>query len=134
MKVPAYRRYMMDKIRRYHTSYLGWISNYNDSDREVLAGAAELQKAFGYRFVLDSASYPLAVQPGKKLTVKLSVRNTGSAPFYLDWPVAVGAARSRDEEARLVGSVERCGHSKVAAGRGLGQRGLRLSPPRRPVS
>ncbi len=89
MKVPAYRRYMIDKIRRYQTSYLGWISSYNDSDREVVAGAGELQKAFGYRFVLDSASYPLAVRPGQKLTVKLSVRNTGSAPFYLDWPVAV---------------------------------------------
>lgn len=89
MKVPAYRRYMIDKIRRYHASYLGWIDNYNDSDREVLAGAAELQEAFGYRFVLDSVGYPLAVQPGEKLTVKLTVRNTGSAPFYLDWPVAV---------------------------------------------
>ena len=90
MKVPAYRRYMIDKIRRYHASYLGWITNYNDADREVLAGAAELQKAFGYRFVLDSASYPLVVQPGNNLTVKLTVRNTGSAPVYLDWPVAVG--------------------------------------------
>ncbi len=90
MTVPAYRRYMIDKIRRYHASYLGWISNYEDTDREVLAGAAELQKAFGYRFVIESASYPLAVPPGKVLTVKLTVRNTGSAPFYLDWPVAVG--------------------------------------------
>ncbi|MFZ5828752.1 MAG: DUF4832 domain-containing protein [Planctomycetota bacterium] len=90
MTVPAYRRYMIDKIRRYHASYLGWIDNYDDSDREVLAGAAELQKAFGYRFVLDSASYPLAVPPGSKVTVKLTARNTGSSPFYLDWPVAVG--------------------------------------------
>lgn len=90
MKVPAYRRYMIDKIRRYHTSYLGWIDNYDDSNRQVLAGAAELQKVFGYRFVLDSASYPLTVQPGEKLRVKLTARNTGSAPFYLDWPVAVG--------------------------------------------
>jgi hypothetical protein len=49
-----------------------------------------MQQAFGYRFVLDSVSYPLAVQPGAKLAVKLTVRNTGSAPFYLDWPVAVG--------------------------------------------
>jgi hypothetical protein len=89
MKVSAYRRHMIDKIRCYHASYLGWIANYDDTDPEVLAGAAELQKAFGYRFVLDSASYPLAVYPGKKLTVKLTVRNTGSAPFYLDWPVAV---------------------------------------------
>ncbi len=89
MKVPAYRRYMIDKIRRYHAGYLGWIDNYDASNREVLAGAAELQKAFGYRFVLDSAGYLLAVQPGEKLPVKLTVRNTGSAPFYLDWPVAV---------------------------------------------
>ncbi|MCX8038674.1 MAG: DUF4832 domain-containing protein [Candidatus Sumerlaeia bacterium] len=90
MKVPAYRRYMIDKIRRYHASYLGWISGYTDTDAEVLAGAAELQQAFGYRYVLEAAAYPLTVQPGQTLTVKLTVRNTGSAPFYLDWPVAVG--------------------------------------------
>jgi len=90
MLVPNYRRFMIDKIRRYHTSYLGWIDNYTVSNRDVLTGAAEVQNAFGYRFVLDSASYPLAVQPGEKLNVKLTARNTGSAPFYLDWPVAVG--------------------------------------------
>jgi hypothetical protein len=55
----------------------------------VLAGAAELQKAFGYRFVLERVSYPRAVQPGGGMAVSLTVRNTGSAPFYLDWPVAV---------------------------------------------
>lgn len=90
MTVPAYRRFMIDKIRRYHASYLGWINGYDPSNSEVLAGAGEMQQAFGYRFVLDSVSYPLAVQPGAKLAVKLTVRNTGSAPFYLDWPVAVG--------------------------------------------
>jgi hypothetical protein len=89
MKVPAYRRHMLDKIRRYQTSYLGWISSYNAVDREVLAGAAELQKAFGYRFMLERVSYPQAVQPGGEMPVRLTVRNTGSAPFYLDWPVAV---------------------------------------------
>ncbi len=89
LTVPAYRRYMIDKIRRYHVSYLGWISGYDDSDSNVLAGAAELQKAFGYRFVLESVTYPLTVQPAESLVVKFSVRNTGSAPFYLDWPVAV---------------------------------------------
>ncbi len=90
MTVPSYRRYMIDKIRRYHASYLGWIANYDDSDPDVLAGAAELQKAFGYRFVLDSVRYPSAVPPGGRVAVKLTVRNTGSAPFYLDWPVAIG--------------------------------------------
>jgi hypothetical protein len=90
MVVPGYRRFMIDKIRRYHASYLGWINNYDPSNSEVLAGAAEVQKAFGYRFVIDSATYPLSLEPGAKLPVELTVRNTGSAPFYLDWPVAVG--------------------------------------------
>ncbi|MCB1209322.1 MAG: DUF4832 domain-containing protein [Verrucomicrobiales bacterium] len=89
MIVPAYRRYMIDKVRRYHASYLGWIDNYDDKKREVLEGAGELQKAFGYRFVIDSLSYPINLKPGGDLTVKLTVRNTGSAPFYLDWPVGV---------------------------------------------
>lgn len=89
MTVPAYRRYMIDKIRRYHASYLGWIDNYDETRSDVLAGAGELQKAFGYRFVLDSASYPATRKPGETLPVRLHVRNTGSAPFYLDWPVAV---------------------------------------------
>ncbi len=89
MTVPTYRRFMIDKIRRYHASYLGWITDHDPSNSEVLAGAGELQKAFGYRFVLDSVVYPLAVESGEKLPVKLTVRNTGSAPFYLDWPVGV---------------------------------------------
>jgi hypothetical protein len=90
MKNPAYRRFMIDKIRRYHASYLGWITNYDQYDSEILSGAAEIQKAFGYSFVIDSVSYPLSLEPGGKLPVELIVRNTGSAPFYLDWPVAVG--------------------------------------------
>jgi Domain of unknown function (DUF4832) len=89
MTVPAYRNFMIDKIRRYHTSYLGWITDYDASKKDVLAGAGELQKAFGYRFVIDSLSYPAESQPGTKISIHLNVRNTGSAPFYLDWPVMV---------------------------------------------
>jgi len=89
MTVPAYRRYMIDKIRRYHATYLGWISGYSATDPAVLAGAAEVQKAFGYRFVIDSLSYPRSLDPGGTVSVRMTARNTGSAPFYLDWPVAV---------------------------------------------
>lgn len=98
MTVPAYRRFMIDKIRRYHASYLGWISDYDASKSEVLAGAGEIQKAFGYRFVIDSVSYPAVIQPGAKLPVKLTVRNMGSAPFYLDWPVAVSLLDATSRE------------------------------------
>jgi len=90
MRTPAYRRYMIDKLRRYHCSYLGWISGYSPDQPEVLAGAGELQKAFGYRFVLESLRFTPTTAPGGRLQVELAVRNTGSAPFYLDWPVAVG--------------------------------------------
>lgn len=90
MVTPAYRRYMIDKIRRYHCSYLGWISGYSPDKPEVLAGAGEVQQAFGYRFVLESFRYTPTVETGGRLQVELAVRNTGSAPFYLDWPVAVG--------------------------------------------
>ena len=89
MTVPAYRRYMIDKIRKYHASYLGWICGYSSDKPDVLAGAGEIQKAFGYRFVIDSFSYTPVLEPGGELGVRFSVRNTGSAPFYLDWPVAV---------------------------------------------
>ncbi|MBT4816859.1 MAG: DUF4832 domain-containing protein [Lentisphaerae bacterium] len=88
MTAPSYRRYMIDKIRRYHTSYLGWISGYSSSKTDVLTGAGEVQKAFGYRLVIESLSYTPGLEPGGELTVAFSVRNTGSAPFYLDWPVA----------------------------------------------
>lgn len=90
MTVPKYRRYMIDKVRRYHVSYLDWISGYSSDRPEVLAGAAEIQKAFGYRFVLESFRYTPEVRVGGELHVELAVRNTGSAPFYLNWPVAVG--------------------------------------------
>lgn len=89
MKVPAYRRYLIGKIRRYHASCLGWISNYDANESAVLAGAAEIQQAFGYRLVIDALSYPLSARAGGPLEIRLAVRNTGSAPFYLDWPVAV---------------------------------------------
>ena len=98
MTVPAYRRYMIDKIRRYHATYLGWISNYTSADPAVLKGAAEVQKAFGYRFVIDSLSYPATRQPGEKLSLRMNVRNTGSAPFYLNWPMAVALLDPRNRK------------------------------------
>lgn len=98
MRVPAYRRYMIDKIRRYHATYLGWISRYSSADPLVLEGAAEVQKAFGYRFVIDSVTYPAASQPGAYLPVQMTVRNNGSAPFYLNWPVAVALIDPRSRK------------------------------------
>ena len=88
MTNPRYRQYMIGKIRRYHASYLGWIADFDPKKPGVLEGAAEIQKVLGYRFVLEQFSFTPRIAPDGALAISFAVRNTGSAPFYLDWPVA----------------------------------------------
>ena len=89
LRDPVHLNYILDRIRDLHCSGLGWIANYNADDPEVGAGAEEMQQAFGYRYVLSEAAYPQRVNPGETLDVSFDVTNTGSAPFYYDWPVEV---------------------------------------------
>ena len=73
MTVPRFRQYMVDKIRTYHANHLGWISGYTEKDPKVLAGAEELQKAFGYRFVIRRFAYTASVERGGTLDVSLQL-------------------------------------------------------------
>ena len=84
---PVHREYLIDTIRDLHCSGLGWIANYNFYNPVVRAGAEEVQKAFGYRFVIPSFSCDRRADPGGLLRIVFSVINTGSAPFYEDWPL-----------------------------------------------
>lgn len=81
--------HIIDWIKRTHTSSLGWVANYTQGDRSLAENAAKMQKAFGYRFVVQSADYNQIVNPGGILTLAFEVANTGSAPFYYQWPVEV---------------------------------------------
>lgn len=74
-------------IRRLHWNHLGWLSDYNEKDPAVAANAAVIQKAFGYRFVIDEVRFPAAVRAGGRFDVALTVRNTGSTPLYYRWPL-----------------------------------------------
>ncbi len=98
MTSARFRRYMIGKIRQYHANHLGWIATYSHGDKDVLAGAAEIQKAFGYRFLIDEFSYTPRVDPGGELAVSFKVRNTGSAPLYLDWPVSLALLDSETRQ------------------------------------
>ena len=129
MKVPAYRRYMMDKIRRYHTSYLGWITNYDDSNPEVLAGAAELQKSLWLPFRTRVRQLSACRKAWKRAGREAVCAQHGQRTLLPRLARGRRTARSRDAKTGLVGSAERCGYSHVAAWRGLGQRGLCLSTP-----
>lgn len=85
LKDEAHRVYLTDMIRTLHVNHLGWVADYNTLDEAVAAGAAEVQKVLGYRFVIRSAEYTDTVQD--TLEVRIKVENTGSSPFYYDWPI-----------------------------------------------
>ena len=83
----VHRYYLEDLIYELHCSGLGWVTHYNQSIPEAKAGGEEVQKTFGYRFVLDDFSYPKRVNTGEPFSVSFKVINKGSAPFYYNWPV-----------------------------------------------
>jgi len=86
---PVHLDYLLDSIRLLHCTALGWVSAYNPSVPGVKEGAAEVQKAFGYRFVVREFAFPKTISAGQNTELKLSVQNVGSAPFYADWPLAM---------------------------------------------
>ncbi len=84
---PVHRDFLLDTIRSLHCSGLGWLSDYDPAKPDVQAGADEVQKAFGYRFVITHIDSPRRVESDSTLDLSFSVKNTGSAPFYDRWPV-----------------------------------------------
>jgi hypothetical protein len=83
---PKYYNYLIDVIKELHCTGVAWGYKPDPSNT---VGASEVQKAFGYRFMLNEFSCPKRVEKGGKLDIMFKVKNTGSAPFYEKWPVAV---------------------------------------------
>ena len=82
-----HRNWIIDYNKEFHCSGLGWISQYSRNNPDVKVGADIMQLSFGYRFVIDSFSYPKKIEKGVPFNVSFSVINKGSAPFYYNWPV-----------------------------------------------
>lgn len=80
-----HRNFVINSIRWLHGTQLRWIEDYDQNNTEARKGAAEIQKVFGYRFVLNEVRYTL----NDLLNIEFDVTNTGSAPFYYNWPVEV---------------------------------------------
>ncbi|MCL2810796.1 MAG: DUF4832 domain-containing protein [Clostridia bacterium] len=89
--------HVIDWIRQTHTSSLGWIADYSQDREDLAANAARIQKALGYRYVLNTATYPQTVQPGEQLPLRFEINNVGSAPFYYPWPVEVSLLNTEQE-------------------------------------
>lgn len=86
---PAHRRFLIDTIRRLHGNHLGWVASYDPKNEKSREGAEEVQRAFGYRFVIDEVRYPPSVSPGRSFPVSFTIRNLGSTPLYYPWAVEV---------------------------------------------
>jgi len=89
LSAPVHRDYIIDQIRSLHANHMGWIANYDQSNESVRTGAELVQKAMGYRFVISEVSYPKRIDTDTKFMVSFKVKNTGSTPFYYNWPVEV---------------------------------------------
>lgn len=85
----ATRVYVHEQIRNLHCNHLGGITWADWSDAEFRRNADYLQQAMGYRFVVKEFSYPRAIASGKDFDIDFKVVNTGSSPFYYNWPVEI---------------------------------------------
>lgn len=86
---PEFFKLTMKQIRNLHCNHLGGITWANFEEPKFMATAGLLQKAMGYRFVLNKAQYSPRVDNGKMLNLRFDLTNTGSSPFYYNWPVQV---------------------------------------------
>ena len=93
---PTHLAYVLNTVRWLQCTQLRWIGDYDRADARAVEGAARLQKALGYRFVLDSVSYTGSVGNEGRLRVDVVVRNVGSAPFYYRWPLEVSLLDEHD--------------------------------------
>jgi Domain of unknown function (DUF4832) len=91
-------------VREFHTTGLGWISSA-PYDASTASGIDALQQVFGYRFVIDQATFTSSPVPGGPLAVALQVRNVGSAPFYYPWPLEVSLLAKGSREVVWQGTV-----------------------------
>ena len=89
LKSDKTRSLIVNQIRGLHCNHLGGVTWAKWNDDNFRAHAADLHKMMGYRFTLKDFKYPTRLEPGASFEVSFKVKNTGSSPFYYDWPVEI---------------------------------------------
>lgn len=83
------RELIIEQVRNLHCNHLGGVTWADFTNEDFLRHADEVQKALGYRYVLDRATYPVQLNNGQEWQIEFSLLNTGSSPFYYSWPLEV---------------------------------------------
>ena len=95
---PTTRDLVVQQIRDLHCNHLGGITWADFNNASFQPNAELLQKTMGYRFNLYNFTYPTTIEQGKPFTVSFDVINTGSSPFYYDWPVEIALLDSKTNQ------------------------------------
>ena len=79
----------VESVRQTHASWLldtGMFDKKQSAER--IRNATKAVRTMGYEFHISSAAIHAS---NGKTRVTVTVRNTGVAPFYYDWPIELGA-------------------------------------------
>lgn len=109
-----HRKFVINSIRWLHCTQLRWIENYDRNNEAAVKGAEEIQKVFGYRFVLDEVRFSLS----DSLKIAFDVTNTGSAPFYYDWPVEITLLDTKNHKPVWKSTIDKADIRKWLPGEG----------------
>ena len=83
------RAKVIEQIRNLHCNHLGGITWANFNDPVFACNADSIQQHLGYRFFLSECAYPAIIRTGETFSIRFKVQNTGSSPFYYDWPLEI---------------------------------------------
>lgn len=93
------KQMVIDQVRALHVNHLGGVTWAKFTDQNFYANASAIQKIMGYHFVIKEFKYPARIEVGQPFEVSFSVLNTGSSPFYYDWPVEISLINTDTHEA-----------------------------------
>jgi hypothetical protein len=65
LRDPIHRDFMINTLRWLHCTQLRWIDDYDQENPQSQAGAEEIQRAMGYRFVLEEVGFTAQVTAGQ---------------------------------------------------------------------
>ncbi|MFZ4413836.1 MAG: DUF4832 domain-containing protein [Bacteroidales bacterium] len=101
---PATKSSTIEEIRNLHCNHVGGITWANFNDPNFIPNASLLQKSLGYRYIINEFSYPTKIDYNVPFTISFKVTNSGSSPFYYNWPVEI-ALLNADTKEKVWGKV-----------------------------
>ena len=87
-------------IQQAEDSYLTWIlETWVPLHTETRTNMERLLSKIGYRFAITEAGFNKSVAAGENIALTTTWRNSGTAPFYHDWPIMV---QLKNEQGKVV--------------------------------